>query len=147
MITKNSVVKIQNLVVNHESQPVESKPVLHYRKNLLVTSQLPKSIMFQVKILTKKGASSKELLNTLSKGVFPFKLKFYNFVFSYHCCVKIDIVKNFYILVFQYINKLKIQLSFLFMDHCHWNCGFHICYLQLLVNIETILHTVLFFHT
>ena len=72
MITKNSVVKIQNLVVNHESQPVESKPVLHYRKNLLVTSQLPKSIMFQVKILTKKGASSKELLNTLSKGVFPF---------------------------------------------------------------------------
>ena len=52
MITKNSVVKIQNLVVNHESQPVESKPVLHYRKNLLVTSQLPKSIMFQVKILT-----------------------------------------------------------------------------------------------
>ena len=140
MITKNSVVKIENLVVNHKSQPVKLKPVLHYQNPLC-------KIMFQVKILTKKGASSKELLNTLSKGVFPFKLKLYNFVFSYHCCVKIDIVKNFYILVFQYINKLKIQLSFLFMDHCHWNCGFHICYLQLLVNIETILHTVLFFHT
>ena len=27
MITKNSVVKIQNLVVNHESRPVKSNPV------------------------------------------------------------------------------------------------------------------------
>ena len=27
MIAKNSAVKIQNLVVNHESQPVKSNPV------------------------------------------------------------------------------------------------------------------------
>ena len=34
MITKNSVVKIENLVVNHKSQPVKLKPVLHYQNPL-----------------------------------------------------------------------------------------------------------------
>ena len=29
MITKNSAVKIKNLVVNHESQPLKSNPDLH----------------------------------------------------------------------------------------------------------------------
>ena len=28
MITKNSVLKIQNLVVNHESRPVKSNPIV-----------------------------------------------------------------------------------------------------------------------
>ena len=28
MITKNSVVEIQNLIVNHESQPIKSNPDL-----------------------------------------------------------------------------------------------------------------------
>ena len=33
MITKNSVVEIQNFVVNQESQPVKLNPVLWYTKS------------------------------------------------------------------------------------------------------------------
>ena len=36
MITKNSVVKIQNLVMNHESRPVKSNPVIIIRRRKLV---------------------------------------------------------------------------------------------------------------
>ena len=35
MITKNSVVKIQNLIVNHESRPVKSITVIIIKQYLL----------------------------------------------------------------------------------------------------------------
>ena len=50
--------------------------ISYYWKNLLITSELPKFIIFQVKISKcfnkKDGASSKELRHALSKGVLPF---------------------------------------------------------------------------
>ena len=41
MITKNLIMKIQNLVVNHESRPLKSKPV---DKKQLCTTVAPKSM-------------------------------------------------------------------------------------------------------
>ena len=49
MTTKNSVVGIQNLVVNHESRPVKSNPENHNFPDLLISNLNPAgNYMFKV---------------------------------------------------------------------------------------------------
>ena len=104
MITKNLVVEIQNLIVNHESQPVKLNPVLvcvpvceetvHVSQGT-VCSLITWLIM---SVITSNIASPPALNHFYDNSTWATCLTFFHF----QCCLSYNIFSDFYCRAFNF---------------------------------------------